>query len=486
MRIAVAGFMHETNTFVPHQTQMVDFTTKSVLGQILKGADFFDIINTFFSMRGFLAKAEQSGYEIVPTLFAEAEPGGIVEEETFESIANGILDGLRNQMPLDGVYLELHGAMVAEGFEDGELELVRRVRALVGDIPIVISLDLHGNISSELFEIADAMVGYRKFPHTDTVETGEKAFVLMDWMLTNAKRPQRAFRQLPFLIPTSRQGSAYEPMKSCYQFIEDSEAQDADLLSISLMTGFVAADISFCGPTIFSYGQTSAAANQHADALLTLMLEKESSCYCNMIATDDAVNHALSSAQGPIVIADAQDNPGGGGSGDTTFIMRALLDRKAPDAVIGMIHDEAAVDAARSAGAGATITIELGGRMPGDKPLRATFVVERCFDNVFAHLDGPMMRGTVTEMGPIAVLKIDGLRIVTASKRLQCLDQGFFRAVGIEPRDHKIVVVKSTLHYQADFGAIASEMITAKAPGYYMMNPRDTPYKNLRPEVRFV
>ncbi len=486
MRIAVAGFMHETNTFVPHKTGMIDFTTHSVLGRILEGPNFFDITKTFFSMRGFLGKAAQSDYDIVTTLFAEAEPGGIIERDVFEQITERVLRHLGDQQPFDGLYLELHGAMVVDGFEDGELELLRRVRKAVGNIPIVVSLDLHGNISVDLFQLTDAMVGYRKFPHTDTLETGEKAFALLDWMLRHGKRPYKAFRKLPFLIPTSRQGSAYEPMKSFYQFIEDCEAQDNDLFSMSLMAGFVAADISICGPTIFSYGRTAVAADQYADALLAQMIEKESSFGCTMIAIDDAVAQALAVQKGSIVLADAQDNPGGGGNGDTTFIMRALLACGAPDAIVGMIHDENAVKAAGTAGVGATITIPLGGRMPEDQPLYGTFEVERYFDNAIAHLDGPMMRGTVTEMGPTAVLKIGGLRIVTASIRLQCLDQGFFRAVGIDPREHKIIVVKSTLHYQADFQSIASSMIMVKAPGYYRMNPRDTKYKNLPATMRFV
>lgn len=445
-----------------------------MLGRVLEGQHFDRARQTFFSIRGFLERAASTGVTILPTLFAMAEPGPPVDRQSFETLMEQLLAHLRRHMPFDALYLDLHGAMVVKGFEDGELEITRRVREMIGDLPFVASLDLHGNISEEFFNLCDGLVGYREFPHVDSVQVGARAFDLIHWILHTGRRPARAFRRTDFLIPTSCQGTAYEPARAFYDHIRAAEASDPELLSMSLMLGFVPADIHCCGPSLFSYATTQIAADRNADALLEQIAAREAECRCRMVSLDEAVSIAMAVDKGRLVLADAQDNPGGGGSADTMFIVRALARKNVKGVLVGMIHDPEAVAAAQVAGEGSTVRLALGGRsVEKDEPFRADFVVERYLENPLAHLDGPMMNGTRASLGPTAILRAGGIQLLVNSKRLQCLDRGYFRAAGLNPEEARILVLKSTLHYEADFREIAGNMVMVKAPGHYRMDPLD-------------
>ncbi|MCL4562738.1 MAG: M81 family metallopeptidase, partial [Chloroflexi bacterium] len=237
-RIAIAGFLHETNTFAPMPTVFENFVVEgdSYAG-FRRGPEILDVrgkrINSVVA--GFLDVADPLGYEIVPLTWACAEPAGQVTANAFEKIMGLIAAGLSDQGPFDGVFLDLHGAMVFEGFHDGETEILRRVRAIVGDIPIVAALDLHGNIALPSVEYASVLIGYRTYPHIDLFETGQRAAQAISY-LVSGKPLHKAFRQLPFLVPISAQSTNTEPCRSLYALIDEVE-QDPRVISATIMAG---------------------------------------------------------------------------------------------------------------------------------------------------------------------------------------------------------------------------------------------------------
>lgn len=483
-RIALAGFIHETNTFAPMPTTFSDFGGRK---GILRG----DALLAFRGRRinvcsaGFLDAAAEAGHEVVPLVWTDAEPANQVTAEAFERIMGLIAAGLSDQMPLDGLFLELHGAMVTEDFVDGETEIIRRARAIVGDIPIVVTLDLHGNITPRSIELADGMIGYRTYPHIDLYETGQRAAKLMDTLL--AGKPYfKAFRQLPFLWPISAQSTFTEPCKSLYAQIDEVE-KDPAVYSASIMAGFPPADMPDTGPAVWAYAATQAAADQAVTRLYEAICARESEFEANLLGPDAAVEKAMRLAETagkPVILADVQDNSGGGATSDTVWILEALVRAGAQDAALGVLFDPQAAAAAHEAGQGATITIDLGGKlMPGQKPMRAAFEVVKLHDGKFPGT-GPMLRGQDVDFGKMAQLKIGGVRVVVGSIRHQALDQSYFRVVGIDPPAMKILVLKSANHYRADFEPISSAIIPVEAPGAIVEDPSKAAYVHLRDGVR--
>eukprot|EP01035_Chromulina_nebulosa_P030268 gene30269-40232_t len=274
----------------------------------------------------------------------EADPAGDQPApDAFERIVTEMVDGIKAAMPLDAVYLDLHGARVTEHLDDGEGEIAARVREVIGpDIPFVISLDLHGNISPELVDYADALIAYRTYPHVDMADTGRACARHMELLLAG-NRYAKAFRQLPFLIPISWQCTNDEPTRSIYTKL--AALEDDQVPTLSFCPGFPAADFPHCGPSVFTYGVTQADADAAADVVVALVSGHEDDFDGRIYTPDDGVRHAMElakTATKPIVIADTQDNPGAGGDSDTTGMLRALVANKATRAAIGVIYDPAA------------------------------------------------------------------------------------------------------------------------------------------------
>jgi microcystin degradation protein MlrC len=348
-------------------------------------------------------------------------------------------------------------------------------------VPVVASLDLHSNTTAAMIEHADALVAYRHYPHIDMAETGGRAAELLHRFLLGEGPRSKAFRQAPFIIPLSWQCTMMEPARSIYAALDD-----VDAVSTSFTPGFPAADIADCGPAVFAYAATQEAADRAAERLLRLVVAAEPRFAGRIWSADEAVRHAMGRKAGkPVVIADTQDNPGGGGTSDTTGMLAALVRNGAEDAAFGVMADPAAAAAAHEAGAGATIEIALGGRsgVPGDAPFQGRFEVEFLGDGNFTGT-GPMWGGAKCRLGKMACLRIGGVRVVVASKKLQAADQAIFRHVGVEPPQQRILVLKSSVHFRADFQPIAAEVLVAAAPGALPADPATLPVRKLRPGVR--
>jgi microcystin degradation protein MlrC len=488
IRIGVGGFLHETNTFAPTKASYESFVEGGGWPAMAKGAELIDgTRNVNVAMSGFVEAAEAACWELAPTVWCAASPSAHVREDAYERIAKTIVDGLAAARPLDGVYLDLHGAMVAEHLDDGEGELLARVRQAIGkDTPLVVSLDLHANVTPAMIEHADALIAYRTYPHVDMANTGRACARHMALLLRSGHRFAKAFRQLPFLIPISWQCTTVQPCKGIYATLAGVDSQAVPTLSFT--PGFPAADFSDCGPAVFAYGRTQTDADAAADAVAKLVLESEAAFDGRIYGADEGVQLAMviaSEARKPVVIADTQDNPGAGGDSDTTGMLRALLDNNVSKAALGLIVDPEAAAAAHAAGTGQTVTLALGGKsgIPGDAPLEASFVVETLSDGRFI-APGPYFGGGRMDLGPSACLRIEGVRVVVASRKAQLADQAMFRYVGVEPTEQAILVNKSSVHFRADFEPIAETILICAAPGPMPADPAVLPWTRLRAGVR--
>jgi microcystin degradation protein MlrC len=487
-RIAVGGFLHETNTFAPTKATYDDFVHGGGWPAMAQGTDVLKVMrNINIGLAGFVEQAEAQGWEMVPTIWCAASPSAHVTKDAYERIAETIVDGIKAAGSIDAVYLDLHGAMVTEHLDDGEGEILARVRKVIGkDLLLAVSLDLHANVTSQMVEHADALIAYRTYPHVDMADTGRAAARHLALLLRTKQRFAKAFRQLPFLIPISWQCTNDQPAKGIYQKLAAMEGDAVPTLSFA--PGFPAADFPDCGPSVFAYGRTQADADAAADELTNLVVGHEDDFDGRIFTPDEGVRHAMelaTRARKPIVIADTQDNPGAGGDSDTTGMLRALVRNNAKRAAIGVIYDPQSAKAAHAAGVGATVTLALGGKsgIPGDAPYKETFIVEKLSDGQFV-APGPYYGGRDMDMGPSAALRIGDVRVVVSSHKAQLADQSMYRYVGIEPSEQAILVNKSSVHFRADFEPIAEKLLICAAPGAMPADTAALPWTRLRPGIR--
>src|SRR5258708_1334892 len=361
-RIAVGGFLHETNTFAPTKATYADFVHGGGWPAMAQGADVLKVMrNINVGLAGFVEQAEANGWEMLPTISCAASPSAHVTSDAFERIARVMVDGIAAAGPLDAVYLDLHGAMVTEHLDDGEGEILARVRKAIGkDLPLVVSLDLHANVTPQMVEHAHALVAYRTYPHIDMADTGRAAAKHLALLLRTGQKLAKAFRQLPFLIPVSWQCTNDQPAKGIYQKL--AALQSANVPTLSFAPGFPGADFADCGPSVFAYGATQADADAAADEIAALIEGHEQDFDGRIYSPDEGVRHAMElakTASRPVVIADTQDNPGARGDSDTTGMLRALVRNNATRAAIRVIYDPQSAKAAHAAGVGATVTLAL-------------------------------------------------------------------------------------------------------------------------------
>lgn len=486
MRVLVAGFEHETNTFAPTRAGYQNFVNGEGYPAMARGNEMLRLRDVNLATGGFIQAAEQRGFEIVPVIWAGASASAHVTTDAYERIAGEIVAAAKAHA-FDAIYLNLHGAMVTELHDDGEGELLRRLRAVVGpEMPIFCSVDLHANMTEAMLTLATGIVGYQTYPHIDMAETGRRAVALHDACREAGGRLYRAARRLPFLIPLNAQCTLVDPARSTYALLR--EKQVGDVVSLSFAPGFPASDFSECGPVVWGYGRTQGAVEDAVETVYRHILETEPQWAVEFLDPESAVKEAIRLSAGatrPVVISDTQDNPGAGADADTTGMLRALVACRAEGAALGVFYDPAAVAAAAEAGAGGTVTLALGGRSgtAGDEPFVGTFEVETVGDGrcVF---EGPMLRGTELDLQGAACLRIDGVRVVVSATKAQMFDRNLYRMVGIQPEAMKILVNKSSVHFRADFGPISEAILIAKAPGPMKADPRDLPWTKLPQAMR--
>ena len=469
MRVFIAMLSHETNTFSTLATGRAQFQTR----EMRYGGEVLEVYRgTATCLGGMIDGAGARGLTLLPSLAAAASPAGRVTKDFYEEARARICADLRAAGRLEGVLLDLHGAMVTETADDGEGDLLRAVREVVGpEIPVGVTLDFHANVTAAMVRHATLIHGYKTYPHIDMAERGREAAQRLADVVSGKIRPSVAFRQPRLLPPLGSQLTARGPMRRLYDLADEME-RDPRVLTVSIFAGFPLADIHDAGLSIYvaTNGDPALAATL-ADRLETVAWEHREEFRHRAVPVADAVAQALRLDVKPIVLADIADNTGGGASGDGTEILRELLRVNAPSATVACIWDPAAAKACHDAGRGATLTLDVGGKIDDrhGAPITMTGRVLALSDGTFVH-KGPMMTGLPGRLGPTAVLQSGGVKVILISHRWQTLDPEMIRITGIDPVQERILVVKSTIHYRAAFEPLAALIIEVDAPGLSSSN----------------
>ena len=454
MRIFLAMLSHETNTFSNVPTDRAQFEAHDLRygGEIVE-----TFRGTGTCLGGMIAAADRLGATLVPSVAASASPAGRVTRDIYEHVKQRLLADLTIAGRLDGVLLDLHGAMVPEGVDDGEGDVIAAVRQVVGpDVPIAVTLDFHGNLGQDMMERLAQLIGRRI-------------------------RPTAAWRKPPLLPPLGNQGTTRGPMRRLYDLADEME-KDPKVISISIFAGFPLADIPDAGLGVYVVTDNDQElAERLAARLARVAWDHRREFIHTALPVKDAVARALAAEGRPILLTDMADNMGGGAAGDGTEILRELLRVGARNTTVACLWDGAAVQQCVKAGVGARITLDVGGKVDHrhGAPLSVTGTVRTLSDGRFTYR-GPMMNGLAGRLGPTAVLDVDDVKVILITNRRQTLDPEMIRFVGIDPLMEKILVVKSTIHYRAAFEPIAKEIIEVDAPGLSSSNLARFEYRRVR------
>ncbi|MCA9116146.1 MAG: M81 family metallopeptidase [Planctomycetaceae bacterium] len=484
MRIASGGIQHETNTFSRIPTTLADFERDSQCGpEFSAGETLFQLYRGTGTIHGGLIEAaEESEVELLPLLNVRAQPSGAVTREAFETLTNLFLERLQAVLPVDGLALDLHGAMVTEGDPDGEGAFLERVRELVGpDLPIVTTLDLHANITPRMAQLSNVLIGFDTYPHVDMGERGAEALRLLARMIRGDVQPRQAFRQLPLITLPPKQCTLREPMHSLMAEVHLLESRP-EILTATVAMGFPFADIPDAGVSVLvTANEDQAIADRAADELAGRLWNLRDELQPELTTIEECIRFTNEEAKGLVLFADGSDNPGGGAPCDGTVALQALLDADFQGGVVGILYDPETVDQAHAAGVGATIEARIGAKT--DDAHGTTIVtsarVRNLSDGVFIHR-GPMMQGLAGQLGRTATLVIGGVEVVLCSNRRQLLDAEMLRICGITPEDRRLIVVKSAVHFRAHLGPLAAHIFDADTPGIHRPDFSRFDYQRLR------
>lgn len=480
MRIAFGGISHETSTFAPSPTTLQDF--ESGLG-LFRGEEIIERFRgTNNCSGGFIAGAEKHGFPLVPLLWTFAYPGGLIVRADYESLKTEFLDRLRNAGEIDGVLLDLHGAMVVEGIDDGDGDFIAAVRAIVGPkCPIVATFDLHGNHTQKRIEAADAVIGFDTYPHVDMMERGIEAADLIVRTIRGEVRPMSALRELPLFWSAACQITSHPPIDEAFRLVHEVERRKG-ILSVTLATGFPWADVPQMGASVIVVADGDPSMARHtADEIGDWVWKRRQRWHRTPMTVAEALSKGDQAGRYPVVLADMADNTGGGAPGDSTEVLRTFVERDLPDTLLLYLVDPATAEQAHAVGVGATIHATLGGKsheMQGTPvPLDAEVIA---LSNGKFTYDGPMYAGLTGDLGRSAWLRHRGANVVVVSARMQPLDQAFARTLGIDCTNMKYIAVKSAVHFRSGFEKIAGNIFNIDAQAIHTHNFAKLPYRRRR------
>ncbi|MGL5362958.1 MAG: M81 family metallopeptidase [Bosea sp. (in: a-proteobacteria)] len=481
--VLTAEFSHESNTFSIVPTDYKAFADR----HILTGDEAITARgNANTDLAGFLDIAREKHWRVIHTLSAAAPPAGRVTRDAFERIAGRIVEAARqHRTELHGIALGLHGAMVTEFDEDGEGELLARLRAVVGhEMPIAITLDPHANVTVQMEALANIIVAYKTYPHVDMRDCARQAAAILHRTMAGEIRPRTIRAHRPMLEEVNGGRTDIGPMIARIEKARAYE-QEPGVFAVSVNGGFGLADIAEVGPTVLVTGEGDMAAHQVlAETIADDIWARRHEVLNDYMGVEKAaaICAAHDDAHGPIVVADYADNPGGGGYGDSTNLLRTLLDAGITNACFGALIDPEAARTLHSHAIGDTVSIAIGGKTDphfGGGPLAVTGVLTCLSDGDYVG-DGPMIGGLAKSFGPTAVLQVDGIAILIASLSSQILDLQQFRAFGIDPAAKRVVALKSMQHFRAAFEPIAAKVIVCDSGALCTPDLRKLPFQNVR------
>jgi microcystin degradation protein MlrC len=477
MKIFAAGVATETNTFSPVPSVLDDFVVQRGTDAV-KGRAAQSSLN-LYEVWG--KRAKERGYEFVFSLMAWAQPSGVTVRSAYEALRDEMLNHLEESKPVDVVLLMLHGAMVAQGYDDCEEDIIQRVRAIAGPQAVIgVELDLHCHLSQQKIAKADIVITYKEYPHTDINDRARELFDLaVQARLGNVRPTMSLFDcRMVGLYPTSRQ-----PMRGFVDAMMEAERREG-VLSVSFGHGFQFADLPHVGSKLLvvtDNDQALADAVAREFGLRVYGLRREIGFDLLSLPMEQALSKAMASKKWPVVVADQSDNPGGGAPGDATFALRWLLEHQASDVAMAIFYDPEVVKLARRVGAGATLPIRLGGKMGPFSGLPVDIEVE-----VLSMLDNythafPQKSGEpwLFRAGDIAALRCGTIDIVVSAERCQCFSPAIFSDLGIDPKHKRLLIPKSVQHFYGAFAPIAGEVIYMAGPGAVAPDPKQISYRRL-------
>lgn len=487
-RIGLLGFHHESNSFASLTASWDRFVAADSYPALMQGADILTgLRGSPFAAAGMAQRLGDIGEEIVPLVWAGTSPSGPVTDAAVAQYWDLLEPALKAAGPLDAVLCDFHGAAVAESEGDVEGLLLERIRGIVGaDIPVAISLDLHANVTSRMVRHATIVEGYRTYPHVDMKATGIRtADAVLRCLMDDGSWSIR-FRKLDRLIPIANQCTLIEPAKTLYSRLKSS---GGSTLVPTLTMGFPLADTAECGPAVIVSGRDADRVEALADELFEDLNDAQQRFFAPTFTPGQALNEAESHLKGrgtgPVILADIQDNPGGGGSGDTVGLLAAMVTGGIEDGALGLLIDPDAAALAHEAGEGEELSLTLGGRSGGpgaDRPLALRATVLQLGDGEVTGT-GPVFGGAAMSLGPMARLGLGGVEVVVASKPVQAADQAMFKHVGLDPAEKSILALKSSVHFRADFDPIARATLLVISQGSVPHNLSTLDFKNLRSGV---
>lgn len=476
MRIATGKISHESSTFTPVETTWESY--RLCVGYF-HGQEILDTYReTNTPMGGFIEGAEAHGFELIPTVAAGAHPSGPTRRDVFDAILKDLLDGIRNAGEIDGVLLELHGSMVAEGIDDADGHILAAVREVVGaDVFIVGQLDIHTNMSQQMVEMADVLIGRETYPEIDMAERGRECADVLVKLLNEGLRPTMALHQIP-MIWGINQVTAHSPMSEAIAELHRLEQQPGVLVAY-ISTGYPLADVPFMGSSVTVVTNDDLeAAQAYADQLGKWIFDRKEDWQSPQISTRDALEQMIAVGKYPIIVADRDDNTGGGSPGDSTGMLKTFIEAGLEDVCVLYIVDPESIAQCEEAGIGSTVSLQVGGK---SSPLQGTPAeMEAEVVSLSAgkfRYDGPMLAGLEGNMGPSAYIRQGGIHVLLVTIGEQPFDTAFARSMGLEPKKMKFIGVKSTAHFRAGFESWAGQVMVVSEPSVH--SSVNLPFKRL-------
>ncbi len=466
MHIVIAQMKHETNTFSPVPTPIQRFAVGTPLPH--EGAAGVQALRgTGSGIGAFIELAEKAGATITLPVAGGAWPSGPVEDKAFEYMAGRICDAVAKGC--DAILLDLHGAMVTESYEDGEGELLARVRKLAPNTPIAVALDMHTNLYPAIVENSDVIAGYQTYPHVDVYETGMRAGKALFAMLEGKAKPAMAWGQRAMLPHVMRQSSLDSPNREIQARCRQMEKEGA--LCASLFVGFPHADIVNAGlSAVVVTDNDPALARRWCDELLDMAWDARAQWVYEVEPLSKSFARAKAMDARPVVLLDHYDNAASGGTMDTMAVLAGILEAGLEDVAAFAVYDPVAVVEMQKAGLGARVTLQLGGRldMPSlglkGQPLTVTGTVKNLTNGQFRNR-GPMSKGVLMDMGATAVLDTGKVEIVVISRQQEPNDLECFASQGIDPTKKRYLMLKSRVHWRAGFGDLAKATVECAGVG---------------------
>lgn len=480
MRVAIAELKQESNTFALKPTTIEDFAA----WHLWRGDEArVNSADTNCEMAGFLDVLEPAGVQIVPVLATFAMSGGSVERETARQLREELAAGLRAAGPVDGVLLALHGAMVADDDDDPDGAILAAVREAIGETPLVVTLDLHANLTARMVEMADAIVGFRTSPHIDQRDTGQRGATLLLRILQDGARPAMAAVKIPMVVPAStHMHHVPGPFQRLMDAAAEAERSLPGMLAACVLTvqpwldidelGFAAVAVADGDPAL-AERVASALAEQAWD-------EREAFMETELVPIREAIARALARPSGVVVLSDLADGTGAGSPGDATAVIAALLEADPALPAYVCVRDPGAAREAIAAGRGAAVSIVVGGKLDTvyNRPVRVEGVVTFAGPARFRFAGGGYT-GVEMDMGDCAVIHAGNVHLLILGNTVMTVDPAMYRAVGLEPADARIVVVKSHIQFRAGYENIADEIILLDSPGMSSDHLTELPFRRI-------